>query len=824
MGEDEISTLLGKLDLPRKVRLLTGASTWRTHAEPAVGLAALTLSDGPAGVRGPAWDERSPSVLLPCASALAAAWDEPLVERLGALLAAEARRKGVHVVLAPTLNLHRSPLGGRHFECFAEDPELAGRTGAALIRGLQENGVAAAAKHYTANDAETDRLTVDVRVGERALREVYLAPFEAAVEAGVRLVMAGYNAVDGVTMTQSPLLAQPLKGAWGFDGVVVSDWGAARSVTAAAAAATDLVMPGPEGPWGEALVAAVRSGAVPESAVDDKVRRLLRLAGRVGALDPVAERPQSAPAPGAGQSGAALLRTAVAAGTVLLENRGVLPLDPAALRSLAVIGAHAAAPRAQGGGSAGVFPYPSDSPLDAVRLALPATVDVLHAAGPAVHPPAPVGLDGIEALDCRDPRTGRPGVRLRVLDGDGAELHTEYRLSGRLLEPPLPPGAHTLEVTALVRPTVAGEWTWGVGGFGRLELTVGDATLVDGEFPAATDDPALLHVSPPCRYGRIRLPAGRPVRVAARRRLDPGAGRAVLLTAAPPAPDPAAAIAEAVRAARAADAAVVCVGTTEESECEGRDRTGLVLPGPQDALVEAVAAANPRTAVVVTAGGPVELPWRTRAGAVLLGWFPGQEGGAGLADVLLGRAEPGGRLPTTWPARLADAPVTATAPRAGRLSYDEGLHIGHRAWLRRQGPPPAYWFGHGLGYTAWAYEESAVQGPAGAGGPHRATAFTVRVRLRNTGARAGREVVQVYLARPGSAVERPVRWFAGYAAVRAAAGAAVTAEVPVPWRALRHWSPQEGRWRWEPGRYEVLIGPSAGRIALSDAVRLRCPS
>ncbi|MFE2440069.1 glycoside hydrolase family 3 protein, partial [Streptomyces sp. NPDC059409] len=291
-SDEEIDRLLGKLTPRARALLLTGATAWRTKAEPAVSLRELVMSDGPAGVRGEAWDERITSVLLPSASALAATWDEALVERLGGLLAAEARRKGVDVLLAPTLNLHRSPLGGRHFECLSEDPELTGRIGAALIRGVQAHGVAATAKHYVANDSETDRLTVDVRVGERALREVYLAPFEAAVAAGVRLVMAGYNAVNGTTMTASALLTDPLKSEWGFDGVVVSDWGAVRGTVDTARAGLDLAMPGPEGPWGEALARAVADGDVPGATVDDKARRLLRLAARLDALDgPDSPRP-----------------------------------------------------------------------------------------------------------------------------------------------------------------------------------------------------------------------------------------------------------------------------------------------------------------------------------------------------------------------------------------------------------------------------------------------------------------------------------------------------------------------------------------------------
>ncbi|MBV2357957.1 glycoside hydrolase family 3 C-terminal domain-containing protein, partial [Streptomyces sp. J2-1] len=365
--EDELDRLLDKLTLRARVRLLTGATTWRTAAEPDIGLRELVLSDGPAGVRGESWDERSTSVLLPSASALAASFDEELAKEIGALLAAEARRKGVHVVLAPNLNLHRSPLAGRHFECFSEDPELTGRTGAALVRGIQAHGVAATAKHYAANDAETDRLTADARLDPRTLREVQLLPFELAVEAGAWAVMAGYNRLNGTTMTAHELLTHPLKTDWAFDGAVVSDWGAVRSTHDTARAALDLAMPGPAGEWGERLVHAVEHGEVEESAVDDKVRRLLRLAARCGALGRPA-RP--VPAPPTSRQARALARRAASAGTVLLTNHDVLPLDPGRLTTLAVIGAPAARTRTQGGGSAGVFPQDEVSVLDGIRAGL----------------------------------------------------------------------------------------------------------------------------------------------------------------------------------------------------------------------------------------------------------------------------------------------------------------------------------------------------------------------------------------------------------------------------------------------------------------------
>ncbi|SNS30483.1 beta-glucosidase [Streptosporangium subroseum] len=829
---DELDRLVEKLDLERKVRLLTGATVWSTHAEPDIGLRAMVTSDGPVGVRGQGWDERSPSLTLPSATALAATWDDDLVRLLGGLLAAEARRKGVHVLLAPTLNLHRSPLGGRHFECYSEDPLLTGRIGAAYIRGVQAGGVAATAKHYVANDSETERLTLDARVDEQTLRELYLAPFEAAVEAGVWAVMSAYNGVNGTTMSENPLLADPLKAAWGFDGVVVSDWGGVRSTGPAARAAQDLAMPGPQGPWGEALVAAVRAGDVPEAAIDDKVRRLLRLASRVGALDPglsadgpaafpdPAERGDHGPTPAewGGQDLAhtgredhdparALLRRAVAAGTVLLRNEdSLLPLDPSRLRRVAVLGPNAVTARIQGGGSAGVYPVSVVSPLDGIRDALSGTAEVVHS--PGVHlddRPTPLGTG-----NARNPLTGEPGVLVRLLDAAGAEIHTEHRLTGRILEPARIDSAAAVEIRALLSPEADGLWDLAVAGWGRVFLEADGRVLIDEEVERDTDDPATVHLSPPYRRARLTMAAGRDVELVSRRRLDPGSGIASVLAADPPWRDDEVELAAAVELARTCDAVVVVVGTTEEIESEGVDRTHLNLPGRQDELVRAVAAANPATVVVVNSGGPVVLPWREEVPAVLLSWFPGQEAGHGLADVLFGHAEPCGRLPTTWAGRA----LVSTVPEDGTLAYAEGPDIGYRAWLR-QPTPPAYWFGHGLGYTSWSYESLSVPPDAVPGEP-----FSVRVRLRNTGERAGREVVQVYLSRPETGVARPARWLAGYATVDAGPGEVVDVTVDLPARAFQHWSAGHRTWRAEEGAFTVLAGRSVADLPLRGTALL----
>ncbi|MER5623693.1 glycoside hydrolase family 3 C-terminal domain-containing protein [Streptosporangium sp. NPDC002544] len=805
MSIDEFDRLVEKLDLERKVRLLTGATVWSTHAEPGIGLRAMVTSDGPVGVRGEGWDERSTSLTLPSATALAATWDEDLVELLGGLLAAEARRKGVDVLLAPTLNLHRSPLGGRHFECYSEDPLLTGRIGAACVRGVQSGGVAATAKHYVANDSETERLTLDARVEEQVLHELYLAPFEAAVQAGVWAVMSAYNGVNGTTMSESPLLTDPLKTMWGFDGVVVSDWGGVRSTAPSARAAQDLAMPGPQGPWGEALVAAVRAGEVPEAAIDDKVRRLLRLASRVGALDlgsavppEPAEREDHGPA-------RVLLRRAVAASTVLLRNEGsLLPLDPSRLRRVAVLGPKAAVARIQGGGSAGVYPMSVVSPLDGIREALSGIAEVLHSPGPHLDDrPTPLGTE-----NARNPLTGEPGVLVRLLDAGGAEIHAEHRLTGRVLEPARIDAAATVEIRALLSPETDGAWELAVAGWGHVLLEVDGRVLVDEEVERDTDDPATVHLSPPYRRVRVPMAAGREVELVSRRRLDPGSGIASVLAADPSRRADEVELAAAVELAGTCDAVIVVVGSTEEIENEGVDRTHLDLPGRQDELVRAVAAANPATVVVVNSGGPMILPWREEVAALLLSWFPGQEYGHGLADVLFGRAEPGGRLPTTW----AERALVSTAPDGGTLAYAEGLDIGYRGWLR-QPEPPAYWFGHGLGYTSWSYDSLTLPSEAAPDG-----SLPVRVRLRNTGERAGREVVQVYLSRPETDVARPVRWLAGYALADAGPGEVVDVTVDIPARAFQHWSAEHHAWRAEEGAFTVLAGRSAADLPLSVEV------
>ncbi len=790
--EAAVEAALGKLDLDAKARILAGQDMWSLPALPEAGLASLVMSDGPIGVRGVHWSADDPSVALPSPTALAATWDAGLARRAGVLLAQEARRKGVHVLLAPTVNLHRSPLGGRHFEAYSEDPYLTGRIGAAYVRGVQSGGVGTTVKHFVANDAETDRLTVNNLVGERALRELYLAPFEAIVaDARPWGIMTAYNSVNGPTMTEHHhLVNEVLRGEWGFDGVNVSDWTAARSTTGALTGGLDIAMPGPGTVYGENLARAVRAGEAAETLVDEAVRRVLRLAARVGVLEG-AEPVVTDPPPGV--DGEALAREIARRSFVLVRNEGgALPLRPG---RVALIGAAARDARVLGGGSATVFPARTVSPLDGLTAALPEGT-LGYALGADPNTELPVADRGFE-------------LRAICRDAAGTVLGTRSAPSGHIqwTGADLPDGVshdmlHSVELTGTFTPRETGTHTFGIKGLGPFRLTVAGTVYYDDVQRPDGDDPFLTFFGPPVPHARVDLTAGEPVEVSLTHTVPPPDGpmRVIGFTLAhqDPQRDPAELIAEAVEAARAADTAVVVVATTERVESEGFDRADLRLPGHQDDLVRAVAAANPRTVVVVNSGSPVELPWRDEVAAVLLSWFPGQEGGAALADVLTGAHEPGGRLPTTW-GSLADAPVTRVVPENGELPYEEGVFIGYRAW-EKHGRTPAYPFGHGLGYTDWTYESVEVaEAPEG---------ITAKVRLRNTGDRPGREVVQLYLAPREPGPTRPARWLAGFAGVEAGPGETAEATVGLPRRAFEIWDEATGSWSFVKGSYEIQVGRS----------------
>ncbi|WP_257016253.1 glycoside hydrolase family 3 C-terminal domain-containing protein [Rhodococcus sp. ACS1] len=782
-----IDTAIGTMDVESKVRLLTGASNFTLHPDPSIDLAEIVLSDGPTGVRGDRFTGGRIACLLPNATLLAQHWDTGVAADVGALLAEEAQAQRVHVVLGPTVNLHRTPLAGRLFESFSEDPLLTGVLASAYIKGLQDNGIGATIKHFVANESETDRKTANAVVDERTLREIYLLPFEIAVsEANPWAVMAAYNSIGGTPATEhARLLDGVLKGEWGYDGLVMSDWYATYSTAESANAGLDLTMPGPAGPWGDALVDAVRAGAVAESILDDHVRRLLRLAGRVGAFGPERQWTPGGPAPDSPQRRSTLRRLAAGGMTVLVNKGATLPLTGTG--TVAVIGRHATETTDQGAGSSQVRP--------------PHVVSIADGIVEAFGPDRVSVVDGVEVRTdplaaaphlLRDPETHRYGMRVTTRDERGEVLesrHVDWS-EVSLREDSWLDSATTIELSAeIVLPETTrvqvgvrgrGEWTFTTPGhYEQIRLDrVDDA----GEVLRLPYRTVTLDLEPGAIITAVATPApGRPI-----------LGLAARVATKPPA----VAIGAATKAARQADVAVVVVGLTPEQESEEVDKITLALPGEQDAMVAAVAAAAKRTVVVVNAATPVLMPWLDRVDAVLWAGLPGQEAGDAVAAALSGAIEPAGRLVTTFPARDGEGPAWSPVPDRGEVRYAEGLSVGYRGWSTE----PLFWFGHGLGYGDWAYGNAEVIVD-----DHLRC---VRVEVTNVGSRTSREVVQVYWRPEGE----PVRLI-GWSGIDVAPGATVTVDVPVDRRVLRRW--HENGWQLLPLTGEVLIARGLGDVRLT---------
>jgi len=833
---DRVESLLAELTVDDKASLTLGSGPWHTVALPAHGVGRVKLTDGPTGARGEARSGAT-AACFPVGVALGATWDVDLVAAVGAALADETRTKAAHVLLGPTVNLQRTPIGGRNFECYSEDPLLTARLAVAFVRGVQGGGIGTCIKHFVANDVEFDRHEVSADLDERTLREVALLPFEIAVrEADPWSVMAAYNRVNGETATaHRRLLTEILKDEWGWSGVVISDWGAVKDTVRTARAGCDLEMPGPTGHLGPRLAAAVRAGDVPETQLDDLARRVLVLAERAGRLDDATEPPERSEDDPARR---ALTRRTATDAMVLLANDGILPLDRTTLRRVALVGPNVEGFMIQGGGSSQVQPHGTlVGPLEALRSALGAEVEVVHepgctndryatpipaarwvgaASGASEAPPS----DSLFAMPARRD-DGPVLVEMfdgQELDGDPAWTYRADNLSttwfGRVRR--LAGDDYSGRLTGRYRPAATGAHTFGLTAVGRNRLFVDGVLVIDSWEPEPGD--AWFTMGSAEGRATLDLVDGQPVEVVVEFARDPAADMGgVRLGVIPPAP--ADRFDRAVAAARDADVAVVVVGTTPDWETEGHDRRSLALPGRQAELVEAVAAANPRTAVVVNAGSPVEMAWAERVGAVLQVWFGGEEMGPALAAVLVGDAEPGGRLPHTIPVALGDHPAAASYPgRDGHLPYDEGVHCGHR-WYDAQGVEPRFAFGHGLSYTEFAWGTVTVD---------RDTSDTARpeitatVRVANVGDRRGSDVVQLYVAPPPGG-DGPVRHLAGFAKVTLDPGTHADVAIGVDEVAFRRWDDTSATWVVDPGRYELVVGSSSRGLRSQAAIDLVGP-
>lgn len=811
----DIDDLLDRATVEELVALTAGRDFWHTVAIPRLGIPEMRVSDGPVGARGTRFDGEA-SICAPCSTLLAATWDVDAVRRIGELLGRETKAKGASVLLAPTVNIHRTPVGGRNFECMSEDPYLTSRVAVAYVRGLQSQGVASCIKHFVGNDTEFERNTIDSRIDERTLREVYLRPFEAAVrDAGVMAVMTAYNRINGPWSADSPLLADVLRGEWGFDGLVMSDWFGLHSTADGVKAGLDLEMPGPTLHRGQLLLDSIERGEVTVDDVRTLARRVLELLQRTGALDAEGPGPETTRHDA---DDIALVRRTAAEGMVLLRNvpatsvATVLPLQLEGVRRVAIIGPNSALGEIMGGGSAHVTPTAVSTPLEALTAFFAAAgIEVDHQPGCQIHrrlPEVDLRRCGEVVVDIYDDPAHLDDVTATPVSTGGTgtlRLMWVADPTGKGAANP----AFGVRVSTAFTPDVSGEWKFGVESVSPARVIVDGATIIDNE--SVPVGGSFFGMGRGEVVATVEMEAAREYRLVVEMRHHPvgtGMGGINIGALAPVSGDQ---LLDAVSAAAKADLSIVVVGTNDNWESEGWDRTTLELPGVQDELVRRVAEVSPATVVVVNAGSPVTMPWLDDVHAVLMSWFPGQEMGNALVDLLSGAAEPQGRLPVSFPFRLEDTPAFEHNPgRNGVANYLEGRLTGH-AWYDTVGRDPLFPFGFGLGYGCADITDVVAEGP-----------FAVSCTVANAGDRDAVEVVQIYahlLDRDGVPRDEPAQRLVGFAKVDAPAGSSQRVVVALDPDGYRRWDTDAHAWTVPSSRYELRIGRSSRDIVARVEVR-----
>ena len=811
--EQRVEAILKQLTLEEKIDLLGGIDDFFVRGVPRLDLPRLKMADGPMGVRN-----FGRATAMAAGVGLAATWNPALAERVGTEIGRDARAKGVHFLLGPGVNIYRSPTNGRNFEYFGEDPFLASRIAVGYIRGVQSQGVSATVKHFAANNSEFDRHNTDAIVDERTLREIYLPVFEAAVkEARVGAMMDSYNLLNGEHASQNHhLLTEITRDEWGFEGLMMSDWFATYDGVAAVNAGQDLEMPGPANMNRKTLLPAVESGKVSVSTIDDHVRRILRTAARFGWLD----RDQTETSiPRFNQTGRQAALQAAREGVVLLKNDGgLLPLDRRRLKSVLVVGPDAYPAVPVGGGSARVEPFAAVSFMEGLSNALaPSSVNVYYQRG---IPTLAEMAQETRFTDARE--NGRPGIKAEFfkseeMQGEPFLTRTEPAInygSNAGWRAAFPEGTAASRWTGYFTPQAAGEHdiflqsTGEDGGFCRLFI---DDRLVFDNWKVSRALLSTATLQLDARPHKVVVEHhGRSSWLGAKLRL--GIVRR------------GAAVAEEVkRMASKADVVVVAAGFDPETESEGADRT-FSLPTGQDELIQEMAAANRNTVVVITSGGGTDMSrWVERVPAVLQAWYPGQEGGTALAEILLGDVNPSGRLPVTFERRWEDNPVHASYYPASddsrRVEYKEGVFVGYRGY-EKAGTKPLFAFGHGLSYTTFRYDNLKVVPVAGArvaDGP----VFEVSFDVKNTGQREGSDVAQVYVSETHASVPRPPKELKGFSKVTLRPGESRRVTVRLDGRAFSYYDTNAKGWRHDPGDFDILVGRSSEQIELRGKATLK---
>jgi beta-glucosidase len=808
-SESRIDSLLSQMTMEEKIDLLGGTDFFYVRGVPRLGVPRFKLADGPLGVRN-----YGPATTMAAGIALAATWNPDLAERVGKEIGRDARAKGVHFLLGPGVNIYRAPMNGRNFEYFGEDPFLASQIAVGYIKGVQSWGVCATVKHFMGNNSEFDRHNTDSVIDERTMREIYLPVFEAAVrDAHVGAIMDSYNLTNGEHMTQNGYLnIEVVKKEWGFDGIIMSDWGSTYSTVAAANGGLDLEMPFGAFLNRQNLMPAIEQGKVSVATIDDKVRRILGVAARFGWLD---QEQADLSIPRFNQQGREVALQAARESIVLLKNESsLLPLRKGDVKSIAMIGPNAYPAVPAGGGSARVTPFAVVSFLEGLGNYLGTTVPTYYSPGlPTLSEMAEATNFLTAAVD------GEEGLRAEYFDhpdltGDPILMRTESHISfdettGKIF----PELALSERWSGYYLPQHAGLFDIFVesngedGGFYRLYVdgqlvfdnwTISTAIMnsTSLQFEATAHKVVLEH------HGRSRW-LGNKLRMGIFPHDSVVDQQAKLLAAN-------------------ADAVIVAIGFDPETESEGADRTFRLPPG-QEQLVQEIQAANENVVVVITSGGAVDMSsWVARVPVVLQAWYPGQEGGIALAEILFGDVNPSGRLPVSFERRWDDNPVhDSYYPQDGtkRVIYKERTFVGYRGY-ERSGEKPLFPFGYGLSYTSFTYSDLSITPVITKSGSNNVWGALVSFDVTNSGKREGAEVAQVYVGDDHSPVERPVKELKGFVKLKLKAGEKRRTEVMLDQQDLSYYDVHSKGWRATPGQFAVSVGSSSQNIQLQGSLFL----
>jgi beta-glucosidase len=819
--EARIDALLHAMTVEEKVSLLAGASMWFTTPIDRLGIPAIKVTDGPNGARGgdSFASGNMTSACFPVGIALASTWNPDLIKQVGQALGEEAQTKGAQMLLAPTVNMHRSPLSGRNFECFSEDPYLTARIAVSYITGVQSQNVGATVKHYVCNDSEFERNTISSEVDERTLREIYLPPFQAAVqEAKTWGVMAAYNKVNGVFASENATtLIAILKQEWGFDGLVMSDWFGTKSTVTAVNNGLDLEMPGPPMWRGQQVLAAIEAGEIKDGAIDAAARRILRIIIRSGAFEQSPQRSEQAVDT---PSQRVLIRTAAAESMVLLKNEGnILPLNGDTLKTLAIIGPNAKTAQIMGGGSAQVNAHYAVTPYDGIAAHIGDSVQLGYEIGCTNHKMLP-RLDA-RLVTSQDNAGGHSFsfTYYNTLDLSGEPVYqvgtnTSEQLWLGTIVPGVQPGKFSVRLTGVLTPQESGIHSFGISSAGLSRFFVSGKEVIDN-WTQQTPGDTYFGMGSTEITTHIEMVANQPYELTLEYSSQGAMVAGFRLGYLPPVAEDA--IERATALAARSDIALLFVGLNGDWEGEGHDRPNMDLVGEQVALIERVADANPRTVVVLQTGSPVTMPWLEKVAGVIQAWYPGQECGNAIADVLFGSVNPSGKLSQTFPKRLQDNPAYINYPgENGHVRYGEGIFIGYRYYEKKH-IAPLFPFGFGLSYTSFAYDNLRLSATTLAPDER----LMVSVDVTNTGQRRGKEIVQVYVRDVHATLTRPSKELKSFKKIALAPGVTETVTLCLDRTALAYWDDIQHAWIAEAGEFEIQIGSSSHDIRAKAVFQLK---